>query len=369
MKTGIKNVLAQHPARFSLEQALRLLSLELEEQGVPRSEIERHIRIVPWLSLAFPSSEVVALTRESVVGDDEEQGGRPAEMLGNSREKQPETLAEHYRLENTQIGLYSTLGPLPTLYTEELLDEARADRDVVKAFLDLINNRIAHLFCRAEGHYDYARRLVEQGDADMRHMLYSLMGQAYPELHPARPPRPQAVELLIQTRTADGLARYLASELPWPRIWVEECVPRQAVIPWEQRCRLGEANTRVGENLVVGESIADVTGKIRIHLKELPEARLQFYLYGEPSYVRLCAHVHRYMDEALEFDLVLHPAIAPPVGHTLGAKLRVGCHLAPPGKSPRIPVVVYQKTGGRCQVSGDRGQGTETSWRYSGSQA
>ncbi|MDR1888612.1 MAG: type VI secretion system baseplate subunit TssG [Zoogloeaceae bacterium] len=336
MKTDIKTALAQYPARFSLEQVLRLLSLELTRQDVPFREIERHIRIVPWLSLAFPTSEVVALTRERVVMDDGNEDEQQA--------KQSQFPAERYCIENTQIGLYSTLGPLPTLYTEELLSEARADRDVVKDFLDLINNRIAHLFCRAEGHYDYARRLVEQGDADLQHMLYCLMGQAYPELHPGRPPRPQAVELLIQARTADGLARYLESELPWPNIWVEECVPRQARIPHDQRCRLGLTNTRIGENLFVGERIADVTGKIRIHLEDLPEARLQFYLYGEASYLRLCTHVHRYIDEALEFDLVLHPAAASPTGHTLGAKLRVGCHLAPPETAPTIPVVVYQKT-------------------------
>jgi type VI secretion system protein ImpH len=349
MKTSVRNALAQHPARFSLAQALRLLTLELESQGVPRSEIERHIRIVPWLSLAFPGSEVVALARESLVTDDDEEQkettAQQAEEWEELRtEKQPELPSDRYRLENTLIGLYSTLGPLPTLYTEELLDEARADRDAVKEFLDLINNRIAHLFCRAEGYYDYARRLVEQGDADMQHMLYCLMGQAYPELHSARPPRPQAVELLAHARTADGLASYLASELPWPEVRVEECVLRQAVIPREQRCRLGAANTHVGENLVVGENIADATGKIRIHLKDLPEARLQNYLYGAPGHAELRAHVRRYMDEALEFDLVLHPAATPPVGHTLGAKLRVGCHLAPLGKPPTIAVVVYQKT-------------------------
>ncbi|MDR0576867.1 MAG: type VI secretion system baseplate subunit TssG [Candidatus Accumulibacter sp.] len=335
MKTAIRRALADHPARFSLAQALRLLALDLESQGVPRGEIERHIRIVPWLSLAFPSSEVVALAREYPV-EDEEQGEAREEPPG----KAPEIPAEYYRLENTQVGLYGTLGPLPTLYTEELLDEARADRDVVRSFLDLVNNRVAHLFCRAEGYYDYARRLVEQGDADMRFMLYSLMGQAYPELRPAHPPRPLALELLAQARTADGLANYLESELPWPEVRVEECVLRDAPIPREQRCRLGKANTRVGENLVVGESLADVTGKIRIHLRNLPEERLQDYLDGAPGNAGLRAHVSRYMDEALEFDLVLHPAPAPPQGHTLGAKLRVGCHLSPPGKPPTIPVLV-----------------------------
>ncbi|MDR2165456.1 MAG: type VI secretion system baseplate subunit TssG, partial [Zoogloeaceae bacterium] len=254
--TGIGRVLAEHPARFSLEQALRLLTLELERQGVARAEIERHVRVVPWLSLAFPASEVVAFRLDEAIADEAEEEAEASPL------EAPSSLpaVSRYRLENTLVGLYSTQGPLPTLYTEELMAEARADREVVKDFLDLINNRVAHLFFRAERYYDYARRLVEQGDANMQRMLYSLMGQAYPELHPARPPRPQAVELLVAPRTAEGLARYLASELPWPEIWVEECVERKAVIPREQRCRLGEANTRVGENLVVGEEMDDVTG-------------------------------------------------------------------------------------------------------------
>jgi type VI secretion system protein ImpH len=238
--TGVDRFLAEHPARFSLEQALRLLELELERKGVSRAEVERHVHVVPWLSLAFPAHEIVRLrldegqTDEDEDEDEKDETGIDLDFLAEATSL-PD--APHYRLENTLVGLYSTLGPLPTLYTEELLGEARADRSVVKDFLDIINNRIAHLHFCAERYYDYARRLVEQEDENMARMLYSLMGQAYPELHRGRPPRPQAVELLVAPRTADGLAHYLASELSWPEIWVEECVSRKAAIPGEQRCR------------------------------------------------------------------------------------------------------------------------------------
>ncbi|MDR1936537.1 MAG: type VI secretion system baseplate subunit TssG, partial [Candidatus Accumulibacter sp.] len=295
--TGVRRDLREHPARFSLAQALRLLTLELEGQGVARADAARRVRITPWLSLAYPGSELAALRVEEPLADAGEEIPAP-----------PPAEAACYLLENTRIGLYSTLGPLPTLYTEELLDEARAGSSVVKDFLDLVNNRIAHLFCRAEEYYDYARRLVEHGDTDIQQVLYSLMGQGHAELHPVRPPRPQAVELLFGARTANGLACYLASELNWPEIRVEECVARQALIPEEQRCRLGVANSRLGEDLVVGERIADCVGKIRIHLEELPEERLQDYLHGAPGHAELLAQARRYLDGALEFDLVLHPA-------------------------------------------------------------
>jgi predicted component of type VI protein secretion system len=63
-----------------------------------------------------------------------------------------------YRLETTLFGLYSTQGPLPTLHTEELLDEACLDQSVVKDFLDLIDNRLARYLYQAELHFNHPRR-------------------------------------------------------------------------------------------------------------------------------------------------------------------------------------------------------------------
>ncbi|MDR2678364.1 MAG: type VI secretion system baseplate subunit TssG [Zoogloeaceae bacterium] len=329
---SVKDFLFASPGRFALIQAMRLLELKQESEGLPLAEARRRVRIVPWLSLAYPPGEVSALEEEAAFAGEAENA--PISPI-------------HYRLETPLFGLYSTQGPLPTLYTEELLDEARLDQSVVKDFLDLVNNRLAHYLCQAELHYNHPRRLIEHADTDVELVLNSLMGQAYPALRPAEHPHPQAAELLVGPRTAGRLADYLAFELGWPWIEVEECVPRQAEIPRAQRCRLGEENCALG-SLVLGDRIPDASGKIRIHMKDLPEERLRACLHGNSGHTALLRLARCYMNEAIAFDLVLHPAAEIPQNHVLGGNLRVGCHLTPPDQTPRQSVVVRNQEAGRC---------------------
>ncbi|MDR0380117.1 MAG: type VI secretion system baseplate subunit TssG [Candidatus Accumulibacter sp.] len=323
---SVKDALLETPERFSLAQAIRLLELEQESEGRSLKEARQHIRIVSWLSLAYPSSEVSALTRETRPSGDDDDA----------------SVLRDYRLETPLFGLYSTQGPLPTLYTEELLDEARLDQSAVKDFLDLINNRLSHYLYRAELHYNHPRRLIEHADTDVELVLNSLMGQAYPALRPADHPHPQAAELLAGPRTAVGLAAYLAFELGWPQIEVEECVPREAIIPQTQRCRLGVENSELGVNLVLGDRLRDVSGKIRIHLRDLSETRLQSCLHGNSGHTALLRLARCYMDDALIFDVVLHPNTRRiPENRGLGGGLRVGSHLSPSGQPARQRVTVY----------------------------
>ncbi|MDR2787831.1 MAG: type VI secretion system baseplate subunit TssG [Candidatus Accumulibacter sp.] len=325
---SIKNALLETPERFSLAQAIRLLALEHESEGQDSEEARRRVRIVPWLSLAYPSSEIRALTQEAVPAGDDVDGETEAPV--------------RYRLETTLFGLYSTQGPLPTLYTEELLDEARFDQSVIKGFLDIINNRLTHYLCQADLHNNHPRRLIEHTDTDVELVLNSLMGQAYPALRPTDHPHPQAAELLAGPRTAGGLANYLAFEFGWPQVEVEECVPRQARIPKTQHCRLGRTNSELGVNLMLGDRIWDVSGKIRIHLRNLPEARLQSCLHGNPGHTALLRLARCYMNEALAFDIVLHPNPRRTLeNHALGGGLRIGAHLLPSGQPARQSVTIY----------------------------
>jgi predicted component of type VI protein secretion system len=85
-----------------------------------------------------------------------------------------------------------------------------------------------------------------------------------------------------------------------------------------------------------------VTGKIRIHLKDLPEARLQSCLHGNPGHTALLRLVRCYTNEALAFDIVLHPnSRRIPENHTMGGSLRVGSHLPPAGQPARQSVTIH----------------------------
>jgi type VI secretion system ImpH/TssG family protein len=328
--TAIKESFREVPENFSLIQALRLLTLELEAEGFTPREAEQSVGIVPWLSLAWPPSEVTDFGEE-----------RPLPADSASPHPSAASAFRRYTLETPLIGLYSTQGPLPTLYTEELLDAARAGISVVKDFLDILNNRLAHYYCRVELHYNHPRRLIEYGDDEIELVLNSIMGQAYPGLRFTKHPHPLAAGLLLGPRTAQNLAAYLSFELDWPRIDIEECVPRKAAIPEDQRCRLGQANNRVGEDLFLGLEIPDYNGKIRIHLRNLPEEKLRDFLHGAPGHSALLAFARCYLDDALAFDIVLHPADEIPENHVLGGNLRAGCHLSPRSVPPRLPVAIY----------------------------
>ena len=89
--------LKTEPQRFTLGQALRLIGFtHARTLAEWDAFIQGNVYVRPWLSLAFPPSELLEC---------------------EERETTP-----RFSLTATGFGLYSTMGPLPTFYTEELLD-------------------------------------------------------------------------------------------------------------------------------------------------------------------------------------------------------------------------------------------------------
>ena len=133
--------LLTEPQRFTMMQTLRLLGImnAVSAEDIDRF-FRRNIRVVPWLSLAFPPAEVVSVQKR-------EENGRV-----------------FYRVTVPYYGLYSTMGALPTFYTEELLDEAREDESISRDFLDILNNHLYHMLYAANRHGDIARRTVESAN-------------------------------------------------------------------------------------------------------------------------------------------------------------------------------------------------------------
>ncbi|MEG2005637.1 MAG: type VI secretion system baseplate subunit TssG, partial [Bilophila sp.] len=294
--------LERTPADFTLGQAVRLLGMShTKDYAAWLRFLHKHVRVRPWLSLAFPATELTACT---VTYDSEDA---------------PPT----YQLTDTAFGLYSTLGPLPTFYTEELMEEARRDESVSRDFLDIINNHLQQCLFLAQLHSKPVRQAVELQNPQTNHVLYCLMGQAYPALRPKGSPQVALLQLLLRhTRSAMGLEIYLARLLQLAPVWVEQCVPRMASIPEDQRCQLGTNNTTLGHDSVLGSHIADRTGKFRIHFYNLDEQDMVRFLPDSAEYAALRTHVSRFLDVPLEFDVVLHPAAKPVRAPRLGEDAR-----------------------------------------------
>lgn len=313
--------LAAAPQSMALGQALRLLGMEHTADYAAWSRfMQRRVRVRSWLSLAFPSTELAAYQCE------EEDGKSVVELT------------------STGFGLYGTLGPLPTFYTEELLEEARSDESVSRDFLDIINNRLHHCLHKVTLWGRVARCAAELQDPRITDMLHCLMGRAYPSLRPEGSPQIAVLSLLLRhTRSAMGLEEYCTCAFGFAgssrSVRVEQCVPRKARIPESQRCRLGQANSTLGTDLSLGEQVPDCTGKFRLHFSGLSKNEMERFLPAGPDFVTVDRTVRQYLDVPLEYDVVLHPAVQTGFRQRLGDRL--GGYLLPDDSAPTHPVTVY----------------------------
>jgi type VI secretion system protein ImpH len=86
----------------------------------------------------------------------------------------------------------------------------------------------------------------------------------------------------------------------------------------DQRNRLGLANSRLGEDLVLGEQVRDRSGKFRIHIRELDWERFHDFLPIGNGYQPLCALVRFTLRDPLDYDLRLE------LHHEAIRELRIG---------------------------------------------
>jgi type VI secretion system protein ImpH len=144
----IARLLAE-PQRFEFFQAVRLLLLWLQEQGVaPGQALERHLRFPNSLSLAFPASQVEAL-----------------EALPAYAGPLPQ-----FHLTPGFMSLLGAHGALPSHYTERIQawQAHEADPELAgapRAFLDMLSTRMLGLFYGAWRKYRIEHAIAGPRDA------------------------------------------------------------------------------------------------------------------------------------------------------------------------------------------------------------
>jgi type VI secretion system protein ImpH len=324
-KPALIRKLLDRPKAFSFAQALRLLLLEEKARGGdPGSFLRLGIAIAPELSLAHAGTDVAGLKE-----------------LPQTENAEPSPNALRYALELSFLALYGASSPLPTFYTEELIEEARNDASASRDFLNIFNQLLYVLYYRAYNAYKLGLRTVD-GDGDLEALQCALAGFGLKGLRrgaetPAIREAAFASLFLQGTRTADGLAAYAAAMSGAPRIDVEQCVERQVPIPLNQRGRLGEA--RLGQALA-GVCARDCSGAMRIHVRDLDRRSLHLFIPGARGRRALDQAVKRYLNVPLAYDVVLHvkedtPRTAALGRHELGRNAFLSAPLKPAAASYR----------------------------------
>ncbi|WP_027366773.1 type VI secretion system baseplate subunit TssG [Desulfocurvibacter africanus] len=272
---------------YSFIQAVRLLRL-LEQDGRgadPESFLAGKIMARPLLSLGFPATDISSI-----------------EEIGEGQ-------ASFYRITATFMGLYGASSPLPTFYTEDLLDEASEDSSISRDFLDILNTPFYRLFYRCWSKYRWWTKIYDEQDPEYVGRLLCLVGLGHDGL---RSKLPFAFRLLRYAglltqfpRSALGLATLLADALNIPSLCVVPLIPRRVRIPQDQVCRLGAQATTLGEDCHLGSETMDCMSAFRITTGPLTEDRYHGLLSGEPDAVLLGSLVEFYLQQPLECDLEL----------------------------------------------------------------
>jgi type VI secretion system protein ImpH len=284
---NLKSDLLQKGPEFSFFQVMRLLRLLGGEREMVRGEEPwevPNVRVHPDLSMAFPASDVVKV---------EEGAGESAA----------------FSVTTSFLGLYGTSSPLPTFYTEDLVNEAVEDVSLTRGFIDIVNHRLYLLLFRSWAKYRPFLQVVEEKNSREAERLFCLTGLGEEEL---RKDVLGAYGLLRYLglftqfpRSALGLVTLLQDALEVRPIEVIPCVERRVKIPPDQQCSLGVSGRRLGEDIFLGEEMDDRMGKFRLQVGPLRTEPFHSLLPGNPKHQKLTFLTQFYLNDPLEYDLTL----------------------------------------------------------------
>ena len=277
-KTDINSKLFEESSKFSFIQAIRLLEQNFKDkEGV----LENNIRVRPRLSLDFPNSDIVDIQKDG----------------------------DFVRLTVTFMGLYGESSPLPTFYTEMLLQEEKDDKSVMRDFIDIFNAPVYQAYFKVWLKSQLGIRLDEFNDTKVLDLLHVFSGMPKEEL---RQKHEDSYSLLKYAglnmhypRSAEALRTLISDIINNGRVEIIQCIKQMAPIPEHQYCSLGESNTTLDENLHLGDRIKDRMGKFRIFIDDLDMESFNGLLPHTQRFRSLSEAVRLYIGESLDWDLQL----------------------------------------------------------------
>jgi type VI secretion system protein ImpH len=328
----LEQALFEEAPWFDFFQAVRLLRRLYRRRaregraGVPTGEV---VRFKTRPTLAFLPAPVLALEPPA------ETGG-PAEM----------TVAA--------LTLTGVRGPLPTHYTELLIERARERDHTLAAFLDLFHHRfLAHFYrawerCRPALELERAWDEQSHATPSARHApdpssarIFALMGLGMAPLRGRHDFPDAALSYYVglfaqQHRSAVALEALLREFFALP-VAVVQFVEQVLNLDPADRSTLGTSgrNNGLGFDLIAGDQITDVAGKFRLRIGPLSLAQFRSLSPDGAAFRQLVQMTRLFVGSGLVFDvqLVLRAEEIPP------------CELAlAPGVGPRLGRDAWMKS-------------------------
>lgn len=287
----LSELLEREPFRFDFFQAVRLVEL-LRPEAAPPGHGGSNLEAVVFRSkvgLDFPASDVVS-----------------AELSADE--------AEPVRLTVAFMGLAGSSGPLPTPFTELIMQRTVARDFATRDFLDIFNHRLISFLYRSRKKHRIALNNRPPDQTELARWLFDLAGLEFKAQNGdsrkwARSLLRYSGILAHQVRSMAALEAMLTDFFDTP-VRGEQLLGRWLVIEARDRtrigCRLG-ANRRLGVDTALGARAWDQMGRIRLRISVPNLARLREFLPQGKAFLSLTriARLHLQQDIDIELHLAL----------------------------------------------------------------
>ena len=279
----IKRLLKQS-SDFSFMQAIRLLALQLnpEHETLTEKSIE-NLRIRTNLSLDFPSSDISQLEELTLFDKNT------------------------YQLTVNFLGLYGTASPLPTFYTEDLLQDKLNDNNLAREFIDIFGNHIYQLFIKIFCRNKISLQIFEFHNKDYLSFLYSLGGLTDINIQKTISDKYNILRYIgimgHLPRSALGLKVILTDLLEISNIEIYQCSVTIIQIPPEQRFSLGGINCYLGDDSHLGNEIASATAGFTVNIGPVTYEQYLTFLPGTEKFKTINDIIGLYIDQPLTWDI------------------------------------------------------------------
>lgn len=262
--------------RYAFFQAMRLLRLHLGEEVFTQA-----VRVRPALSMSFPENDIEEIEKED----------------------------GQLRITANFFGLYGVTSPLPTFYTEDLIDEHLDGGSNSRDFLDILHAVLYPLLFKAWEKNRIWLAVTEREDGERLNQLMALLGlHRSGHAEPAKSLRtllPHAGNFNQYPRSALGLQALVSGMLDSTPVWVESCVARTVPIPEPARTRLGAQACELGTDTLLGSQIDERTGRADIHVGPLSATLFERLLPGGSLFPEVSQAVAHYVEAPIECVLCL----------------------------------------------------------------
>ncbi|MCW8416756.1 type VI secretion system baseplate subunit TssG [Fluoribacter dumoffii] len=273
---NILEKLLTQPKAFNFFQAIRLIGHILNYEA--KHGIKGKLEIIPLLTLAFPETDIheIQLHRDT----------------------------HQFTLIATFFSLYGTTSPLPTFYTEELIEDNDLDSKEMKSLLDIFHKRLYKILFRAWSKNRIFEEFAEQHDTIYKEALYGFIGLAGKEIREKIPNHNYLLRYSSHWISAHKSIWSLKNllndyfKVPINIYSFFRCIQE---IPEEQYCLLGKANHHLSKTAYLGSQFKSNSNSLLISIGPLSADVFPKFLANAQNTIQLRLLLQLYVKEPFSY--------------------------------------------------------------------